>query len=448
MTYCVPMRKFLAMVLLVTQLWPVTATASTCGWDQSTGWVGRENQKAGDKKWSDGVPLRFSADFSRRKDVPRIEGYLNASSATCGDTLTLTTVGSKKFTASIYRMGYYNNSGARLVKLLKSPTRISIDAKTPPGQYLIKLSNNLRAATFVPLLVYGDAPSDLTFISSVLTWQSYNQWGGSSLYKGPDGARESAAKVVTFNRPFDGDGSGQFRYMEQPLLTLIEKLGIDTNYITDFEVDRNPTVFAATKTIAVGGHSEYWTLRMRDSIEGAVASGVNLVAFGGNTAYAITEITEREISGRLPYREVNRPESLLLGSQYFALAIKKDLVSNNVWPFAILGQEAVIKGVYGYEADTALGTIGPGVQVVARSAISPTEKGYVAMSTYYNAPSGASVLNMGTNAWVCAINNRCPWGRTFDLVAQKQITTVTTEVLKAVKTGKWPVAQIDFPSRP
>ena len=187
---------------------------------------------------------------------------------------------------------------------------------------------------------------------------------------------------------------------------------------------------------------------MRDSIESAVASGVNLLAFGGNTAYAITEITEREISGRLPYREVNRPESLLLGSQYFALAIKKDLVSNNVWPFAILGQEAVIKGVYGYEADTALGTIGPGVQVVARSAISPTEKGYVAMSTYYNAPSGASVLNMGTNAWVCAMKNRCPWGHSFDLAAQKQITTVTTEVLKAVKTGKWPVAQIDFPSRP
>ena len=144
MTYCVPMRKSLAMVLLVTQLWPVPATASTCGWDQSAGWVARENQNAGDKKWSDGVPLRFSADFSRRKDVPRIEGYLNTSSATCGDKLTLTTVGSKKFTASIYRMGYYNNSGARLVKRLKSPTHISIDAKTPPGQYLVKLSNNLR----------------------------------------------------------------------------------------------------------------------------------------------------------------------------------------------------------------------------------------------------------------------------------------------------------------
>jgi hypothetical protein len=410
--------------------------------------VARENQKAGDKKWSDGVPLRFSADYSRRKDIPRIEGYLSSASASCGDKLTLTTVGSKKFTAAIYRMGYYNNSGARLVKLLKSPTQISIDAKTPPGQYLIKLSNNLRAATFVPFMVYGDAPSDATFVSSVLTWQSYNQWGGESLYKGADGARETAATVVTFDRPYDGDGSGQFRYMEQPLLNLMEKVGLDINYVTDFEVHNNPAVFKSTKSIIVGGHSEYWTVVMRDSIDAAVAAGVNLVAFGGNTAYAITEINNREIRGRTPYREVQRPESLLLGSQYFALGIKKDLISNNLWPFATLGKDAVIKDLYGYEADTAMGTVGPGVQVSARAAISPTEKGFVAMSTYYNAPSGASVLNVGTNAWVCAIKNRCPWGHTFDSVAQKQLSTVTTEVLKAVKTSKWPVAQIDIPARP
>ena len=442
------MRKFLVAVLLAAHLWPVSATASDCGWDQSAGWVARENQKAGDKKWSDGVPLRFSADYSRRKEIPRIEGFLSSASASCGDKLTLTTVGSKKFTAAIYRMGYYNNSGARLVKLLKSPTQISIDAKTPPGQYLIKLSNNLRAATFVPFMVYGDAPSDATFVSSVLTWQSYNQWGGESLYKGADGARETAATVVTFDRPYDGDGSGQFRYMEQPLLTLMEKVGLDINYVTDFEVHNNPAIFQSTKSIIVGGHSEYWTVAMRDSIDAAVAAGVNLVAFGGNTAYAITEIDNREIRGRTPYRDVLRPESLLLGSQYFALGIKKDLISNNLWPFVSLGKDAVIKDLYGYEADTAMGTVGPGVQVSARAAISPTEKGFVAMSTYYNAPSGASVLNVGTNAWVCAIKNRCPWGHTFDSVAQKQLSTVTTEVLKAVKTSKWPVAQIDIPARP
>ena len=447
-TYCVPMRKFLAVVMILAHLWPITATASDCSWDQAPGWVARENQKLGNKEWSAGIPLRYSADFSRRKDVPRIEGYLSSASATCGDRLTLTTVGSKEFTASVYRMGYYKNSGARLVKLLKSPTQISIDSKTPPGQYLIKLSNNLRAATFVPFTVYGDAPSDATFVSSVLTWQSYNQWGGESLYKGADGARETSATSVTFDRPYDGDGSGQFRYMEQPLLTLMEKLGLDVSYVTDLDVDNNPAVFQTTKAIIVGGHSEYWTVAMRDSIDAAVASGVNLVAFGGNTAYAITEIEGREIRGRTAYRDVLRPESLLLGSQYFALGIKKDLISNNVWPFSALGKDSVIKGLYGYEADTAMGTIGPGVQVVARAAISPTEKGFVAMSTYYNASSGASVLNMGSNAWVCAMKNRCPWGHTFDSVAQKQITQVTTEVLKTVKTSKWPVAQIDIPARP
>jgi len=341
------MRKFLVAVLVATLLAPLPAIATNCQWDQSTGWVARENLKKGDKNWSKGIPLRFSADFSRRKDVPRIEGYLSSSSATCGEKLTLTTVGSKKFTASIYRMGYYNNHGARLVTQLKSPTHISIDAKTPPGQYLIKLSNNLRAATFVPFLVYGDAQSEATFISSVLTWQSYNQWGGESLYKGADGARETAAKIVLLDRPYDGDGSGQFRYMEQPLVTMIEKIGIDINYVTDFEVHNNPMVFEKTKSIIVGGHSEYWTIAMRDSIDAAVAQGKNLVAFGGNTAYAITEINGRTISGRTPYRDIKRPESLLLGSQYFALAIRKDLVSNNLWPFAGLGQDAVIKGIYG-----------------------------------------------------------------------------------------------------
>jgi hypothetical protein len=410
--------------------------------------VQRENLKKGDATWDAGVPLRFSADFSRRKEVPRIEGYLSAASATCGQTLSLTTMGSKKFEVDIYRIGYYKNSGARLIRTLASPQSISVDSAMVPGQYLLKLRSLKRASTFVPLMVTGSAANDLTFVSSVLTWQSYNQWGGESLYKGADGNRETAATVVSFDRPYDGDGSGQFRYMEQPLVTLMEKAGLDINYMTDFEVDSKSEVFAQTRSIILGGHSEYWTQNMRDHFDTAVASGKNLIVFGGNTGYAKTVIEGRNISGRTPYREFGRPESLLLGSQYFSLGIRKDLVTNNVWPFSVLGKDALIKGIYGYEADTAMGTVGPGVQVLARAVISPTEKGFVAMSTYYTAPSGAAVMNMGTNGWVCSIANRCPWGHTFDIQAQKQIQRVTTAVLTAVKTSKWPVAQIEIPTRP
>ena len=391
--------------------------------------------------------MRFSADFSRRKDVPRIEGFVSSASATCGDNLSVTTFGSKKFDLDIYRMGYYNNKGARLIRTLDSPKKITVDSSMVPGQYLLKLRSKNRAASFIPLMITGKTANDLTFVSSVLTWQSYNQWGGQSLYKGADGSRETKATEVSFERPYDGDGSGQFRYMEQPLLTLIEKQGLDINYLTDFDVDSNPQVFANTSTIVVGGHSEYWTQIMRSRFDEAVAQGKNLLVFGGNTGYALTEIKGRNISGRTPYRELGKAESLLLGSQYFALGIKKDLISNNVWPFSALGKDAVIKGVYGYEADTAMGTVGPGVQVLARAAISPTEKGFVAMSTYYTALSGAAVLNMGTNGWVCAMANRCPWGHTFDSQAQRQLRTVTEAVLRTVKDSNWPVAQIEIPSR-
>jgi hypothetical protein len=440
--------KLLLVLALLLGLSPVPAQANTCSWDQNPGWVQRENLKKGDVKWDADVPLRFSADFSRRKDVPRIEGYLSSASATCGETLTLTTFGSKKFQVDVYRIGYYKNTGARLIRTVASPKSITVDSAMIPGQYLLKLRALNRASSFVPLVVTGSAANDLTFVSSVLTWQSYNQWGGQSLYKGADGKRETAAAVVSLDRPYDGDGSGQFRYMEQPLITLMEKNGLDVNYITDLDVDSKPEVFTQTRTIVLGGHSEYWTQGMRQHFENAVTTGTNLLIFGGNTGYALTEIQARTISGRTPYREIGKPESLLLGSQYFALGIRKDLVSNNVWPFSVLGNDAQIKGIYGYEADTAMGTKGPGIQILARAAISPTEKGFVAMSTYYTAPSGAAVMNIGTNGWVCAISNRCPWGHSFDMQAQKQIQKVTQEVLMAVKTAKWPVAQIDIPARP
>lgn len=441
------MRRAVILGLLLA-LCPAPAHASTCSWDTQPGWVQRENQKNGSSSWASNIPLRFSADFSRRKDVPRIEGFVSSASATCGDHLSVITVGSKKFDLDIYRMGYYNNKGARLIRTLDSPKKITVDSSMVPGQYLLKLRSKNRAASFIPLVVTGKTANNLTFVSSVLTWQSYNQWGGQSLYKGADGTRETKATEVLFDRPYDGDGSGQFRYMEQPLTTLFEKNGLDVNYITDVDVHKDPAVFSSTQTIVLGGHSEYWTQVMRSRFDEAVIQGKNLLVFGGNTGYAMTEIKGRSISGRTPYRDLGNPESLLLGSQYFSLAIKKDLISNNVWPFSVLGKDAVIKGIYGYEADTAMGTKGPGVQVLARAAISPTEKGFVAMSTYYTAPSGAAVLNMGTNAWVCAMNNRCPWGRSFDAATQQQVRMVTAAVLKAVKTSKWPVAQIDIPSRP
>lgn len=441
------MKVLAILSLIVALMAPLPAQAQDCGWDQSSGWVARENLHAGNADWASDVPFRLSADYSRRKNLPRVEGYFDATSIGCGQSAKLTIVGPQQADIYIYRIGYYQGKGARLIAHIKSAQSFTASSKTPPGAYIAKLKSAGRASTFIPIVIRSQSQkSDITFVSSVLTWQAYNQWGGASIYKGANGKSDTKSSQVSFDRPYDGDGTGQFRYMEQPLVTMIEQLGLDTSYMTDVDLDKGPVINSGS--LVFGGHSEFWTQSMRSTVENAVASGINLLIFGGNTAYARTELTGRELIGRIPFRDINNPESLLIGSQYFALGIKKDLESQNRWPFSVLGNNAIIKGIYGYEADTAMGTRGPGVEILARATISPTEKGWVAMSTYYTGASGATVLNMGTNGWVCAMQNRCPWGHSFDAYAQSQVRLVTAAVLKAAKSGNWRVAQIEIPTRP
>ena len=442
------MRSVLIWALVLGLTSAPAAPADSCA--LASGWVKAENSKTGSPAWDADIPLRFSADFSRRKNMERVEGYFDQTSIGCGEKAKLTVVGAKSAELLIYRIGYYQGNGARLVKKIKSTKSFTATASTPPGQYLVKLKAPGKISTFVPLMVRGSVKSDVTFISSVLTWQAYNQWGGSSLYKGSNGKRETRATTVSFDRPYDGDGAGQFRYMEEPLIQMMEQIGIDIEYLTDVDLEKKHNVNSAS--IVVGGHSEFWTESMRDVVEKSIESGTNLLIFGGNTAYAKTDLILRTVNNRTPYRDINKPESLFIGSQFFALAIHKDLEVqvDGKWPFNVLGKAGEIKGIYGYEADTAMGTVGPGVEILARATISPTEKGFVAMSTYYSAPSGAGVLNIGTNAWVCAMANRCPWGHRFDAESVQQVRLVTAAILKQAgreKIGNWRVASIDIPTR-
>ena len=444
------MRKTIALVIAglaaATFVGAPVASAQSCS-APGENWVKNENSKAGDRTWNQGAPFRLSADFSRRKQIDRIEGFFNTTSVQCGESARLTLVGAKSSRVEIYRMGYYNGAGARQIDSLSIKTgwKFSASDKYLPGQYLFKLISEKRASTFIPLIISNsDAESELTFISSVLTWQSYNQWGGISLYKGPDGKRETRASSVSFLRPYDGDGSGQFQYMEFPVIKAAEKLGIAMNYATDLDLDSNVHLLDKTKSIVLGGHSEYWTTKMRDAVEIAVDRGVNLIVFGGNTAYNRIDIKGSEISNIKEWRNLGRPEIDLLGSQYFVLNYQRDMViETEQWPFDILPKNSIIKGVFGYEADTPITFNGPPVETIARASILPNEKSVPAMATYYTRKSGAGILNMATNGWVCAMENRCPWGHRFDKATQSQIRKVTENILKGATRGplgKWRTA--------
>jgi hypothetical protein len=436
----------IALVVALGALTAPAARADSCA-VPSSGWVARENAQAGSKQWNQGVPFRLSADFSRRKSANRIEGYFNSTSLRCGQAAMLTLVGAPKATATVYRTGYYQGIGARQVGKfsISSGWTFKATSKYLPGIYLIKLSSPQRQSSFVPITISApNSKSDLTFISSVLTWQSYNQWGGYSLYKGPDGKRETRAATASFLRPYDGDGSGQYQYMEMPLVKRAEKLGLNINYATDIDLDQDLTLLNNTSSILLGGHSEYWTSDMRKAVEAAVDRGVNLLVLGGNTAYNQIELNQDEIANIKAWREIGKPEIELLGSQYLALGFHRDMViETRQWPFNVLPKGSIIKGVVGFEADTPITFKGPPVETVARSSIAPNEKSVPAMATYYTRPSGAGILNMATNGWVCAIEDKCPWGHRFDRQTQLQITRVTDNILQATvrgPLGKWRMA--------
>lgn len=454
------MRRLVVLTMLL-GLFPSYAQATTtCNWDSMAGWVARENMKVGSKSWAQSIPVRMSADFSRRKTADRVEGFFSTTSLSCGESAELIIVSPpKKTTVSIFRTGYYKGKGARFIskEVIRGDWSFTPSESTPPGQYLFRLDSPGKISSFVPLIIQNpEAPSEITFVSSVLTWQSYNQWGGKSLYKGEDAKRETRASEVSFDRPYDGDGSGQVRYMELPLLKIVEKLGIDINYATDFDLDSDKELLKNTNAVLFGGHSEYWTIEMRASVEEAITNGVNLIVLGGNTAYNKTTLSldRRSMSEIIPWRDptVNKPESIFLGSQFLTLGIRRDLVISNLqrWPFSTLKNVTKIEGIMGYEVDSPLYSPGPGVESLGAMNILPTEKRKIAMSTYYSAPSGAGVLNIGTNGWVCAIENLCPWGYRFSKEVSDVIATVTQEILRKAATpklGEIHPAIIDIPER-
>ena len=61
-----PMRRLVVLTMLL-GLFPSYAQATnSCGWDTKSGWVSRENKKTGADDWAQSIPVKMSADFSRR----------------------------------------------------------------------------------------------------------------------------------------------------------------------------------------------------------------------------------------------------------------------------------------------------------------------------------------------------------------------------------------------
>ena len=199
-----------------------------------------ENQRPGTAEWQ---LDKTKIDPETRYRCPTIEGYCSHTSIRAGQTLRIfvSTNPASTFALDVYRLGYYQGMGARLVKHmspLDSNTQaepeigknrlrncdwpVSAEVTIPPdwlsGVYVGKLTSATDGwQSYVIFIVRDDRPADLLFQCSDHTWQAYNRWPSQfSLYD--DGENQwhwGDKSQVSFNRPY-----GKYcQILDQPLST-------------------------------------------------------------------------------------------------------------------------------------------------------------------------------------------------------------------------------------
>ena len=290
-----------------------------------------------------------------------------------------------------------------------NPFRLVIGSDWITGVYLVKLEENKsNKQSYIIFVVRNDqSTAPILFQLPVTTYQAYNFWGGKSLYATgsgetlPWGSETGTPAVkVSFNRPYafnnnqnasKGIGAGEFLTNSQivwrgypissagwnyNMVRWLEKNGYELNYCTNIDTHSRSDLLKRHILFLSQGHDEYWTAEMRDNVEKLLQEGSNAAFFGGNNMYYQIRLEESKINGKpqrtqvcykdrldpvtrvkssMEYRDLEAPESALLGVQYFADAVDGDfVVANPNHPFfegTNLKQNDRLPGLLGYEVD-------------------------------------------------------------------------------------------------
>jgi len=273
-----------------------------------------ENRRPGSIRWQQGLPgFRMADDINSQ-----IKGYASLTSVNRGGSITfcVSVNPSQTYTMDIYRIGWYDGLGGRLMKSLgpleavrQPPARV--DAVTgmatcawPPaytlevpmtwtsGMYVVQLTNADNYQNYILFVVRDDARrSELLFQQSVTTYQAYNNYVGDGTYKSlydynsTDGRR---AHQVSFDRPYNksandvSGGAGDFFSWDVQMVRWLEKSGYDVSYSTNVDTHATGARLLDHKGFLSVGHDEYWSQEMYEAVWAAREAGVNLGFFGAD----------------------------------------------------------------------------------------------------------------------------------------------------------------------
>ncbi len=180
--------------------------------------ISAENAQLGTDEWAD----------LGNYDVGQLAAYPGRVSVNAGEAISVyVTSTARTITARLYRLGYYQGHGARLVAIYPAysirsqpactrdsatglvrcswlPTfTINTDPHWVSGIFLLRLnsSNGYRAFTYFVVRNDGYA-SDIIVQEASMTNQAYNTFGGESLYQTDHKEGRTRAYKVSFDRPY------------------------------------------------------------------------------------------------------------------------------------------------------------------------------------------------------------------------------------------------------
>ncbi len=243
---------------------------------------------------------------------PNIQGFATDISVNVAQTVFFKiATNASAYRIDIYRLGYYQGNGARLVAsvspsvplpqvqpncLTNTSTGLTdcgnwavsaswaVPSTATSGVYFAKLVRLDTGETgVVVFIVRNDSShSDILVQTCDPTWHAYNDYGGSSLYTGPT----TRAFKVSYNRPFNVPNPSTWLFSaEYPMWRWLEANGYDVSYIAGADTDRNGALIVQHKIFMSVGHDEYWSGGQRANVEAARAAGVNLAFFSGNEIF-------------------------------------------------------------------------------------------------------------------------------------------------------------------
>ena len=261
---------------------------------------------------------------------PSIQGFATDISVNVGQAVFFkVSTNAISYSINIYRLGYYQGQGARLVASLSPSETLSqvqpaclTDSSTgltDCGNWAISASwvvpSTATSGVYFAMLVRADTGeaspivfivrndaghSDILAQTADLNWQAYNDYGGNSLYAGNPVGR---AYKVSYNRPFNVPNLNAWLFTsEYPMFRWLEANGYDVSYFAGIDTDRNGALVTHHKVFMSVGHDEYWSGAQRANVEAARAAGVNLAFFSGNEMFWKTRWESSVDGTNTPYR--------------------------------------------------------------------------------------------------------------------------------------------------